>query len=106
MSIGHISRGITFLHIYSSDSRKFISGCSPIAANIIGAINATTILHKSEYIATAVTSPPSIRVTTGAAVAVGINTQIKTPLATMESIGSSKKYVIAESPSCVMRSTQ
>jgi hypothetical protein len=54
-----------------------------MAASIIGAINATTMLHRSEKIATAVTSPPSIRVTTGAAVAVGINTQINTPLATI-----------------------
>ena len=66
-------------HISNDDFRKVISGLSPIAASTTGPATAIKALQSNEYVATKEILPPSIDVITGAAVAVGIKTQIKTP---------------------------
>lgn len=78
---GQTRRGRTFVHIIKVDCKSVRFVLFPIAANIIGPIIATTILQRSEYVATKDILPPNMEVMTGAAVAVGINTQINIPAA-------------------------
>ncbi len=73
--------GNTCTKISLNESKNVISGWSPIAANTNGPAIATTALQSRLYVATFDMLPPSIEVMTGAAVAVGIKKQIKTPSA-------------------------
>ncbi len=58
-----------------------------------GARNATARCENSEYVATLGIEPPSMPVMTGAAVAVGQNTQMKAPCASISFMGLSARYI-------------
>ena len=89
--MGRISSGSTREHISPKDCRKVMSGCTPMAASTRGPMAATARLLTSEKVASLLSEPPSMAVMTGAAVAVGTNTQMKTPVATTSSQPESRK---------------
>ena len=78
---GSNSNGMTSLHICEKEFMKSISPPRIIESKD-GAVNATVMLHNSEYLAILVMFPPSMPVITGAAVAVGMKKQMNAPAAT------------------------
>ena len=89
--------------IVTVESRNDMSECAPIIVRSAGASIATLMLLMREYVANKVIEPPSIPVITGAAVAVGQNTQINAPWAMSELKGAIAIYA-ATAPKICMNS--
>lgn len=91
VKMGSKSSGITLEHIMRKESVNDISGWSPMAASMSGPAVATTRLQSNEYVATWLMLPPSMPVMTGAAVAVGTNTHMNRPVATVWLSGATRQ---------------
>ncbi len=88
MKSGSIISGTTRVAIRVTDSRKVMSASEPIMVKSSGAAMATVTLETMENVARRGTLPPSMPVITGAAVAVGQNTQMNVPSASSRLTGS------------------
>ena len=89
---GAIINGTTCMEILTVALQMLISALLPIRLNRIGDIIATARLLTMEYVASRVTLPPNIPVTTGAAVAVGQKMQINVATASSSFMNRSNKY--------------